>query len=857
MKTVVNFLKIVFGVILLSSVLFLSSSISVFPITLAEDDSTLQVSHFNTGTKIWDFLNPGEYIYDQTKIEISGGEASLRANPPANWYNPAWNYRRLITINNSLSEQDLANFQVEVKLDSSNFDFSKTKADGADIRFTASDGMTPLDYWIEHYDSVNEEAFLFVEIPALWAFSDETIYMYYGNPAANTASSWNNVFTSGPAGPEIEPVFNGGFNAFPGLTRLSSGELLISFRSGSAHISPDGQIVLGRSLNGGESWSSAVIYDDPTIDDRVDLGLTKLSDGTLIQPFYQHNGTTTVAAFVIKSSNNGLTWSAPINIRTGALSNWAWLATYGQIIELADDVLLMPVYGVYENEERMRSLFLQSIDRGETWFLKSVIASGGASYNEASVLRLDEQNYLAIVRREDVPARLYKVVSYDGGNTWSEPVYLFEAAAPNLLRLASGNILLATSDRSGIKGIRVSISKDLGETWEDSVLIDKEYLIRDLGYPATYELQTRPSEIMTVYYKEGQGIKQAIYSEEFVAANPNFTNFFDGLEGNELENREIWRLEGGLNMINATTSIKRSGSKSLFIQDNSGISDIFATRVLAPFPKNHGSVSFWVYPQTTINGFEFGLLSDGTTFPLNKVFWFRIAPDGSLSYQTHAGAIPCAGWRSLSAVSVEIGKWSKINLNFNGNSSAVDVYVNGLNIGIAGACSASTNIFYLGFSTASQVGIGDLVYFDDIYTRQYSLFSQIVSVGQEEGMYALDNPWVRPVSQNLGTIRLIYSLSETAVKNGGEIKYQFSNDGGNSWYRWNGSAWAIATNGYEETNVASELIGSRLLRFPVGNGDIVFRAFLHSNGSHDVRLDKVEIKYMISGGFRHPVPTAD
>ena len=854
----INFLKIFLGVIVLSAFFFLIfPSIAVFSVTLAEDDLVAQPLYFASSIKTWDFSNASDYIYDQTKIEVLGGEARLRVTPPADWYNPAWFYRRLVTIDNSSSDQDFNNFQIEIKLDSSNFDFTKARSDGADIRFTMSDGITPLDYWLEHYNPVDQEAFLFVEVSFLPAFESESIYIYYGNPQAGSGSNWNNAFMTGPAGPQITSVFTGGFNAFPGLERLSSGELLVSFRSGIAHVSPDGGVMLGRSVDDGNNWIFSVLFNDPLIDDRVDLGLTKLTDGTLIQPFYQHSGTTTVAAYIIKSTNGGQTWGSPINIKSGALNNWSWLATYGQIIELPDGMLLMPVYGIYDNQERMQSLLLQSIDQGETWSLKSVIASGETNYNETSILRLDEQNYLAVVRREDNPTHLYEVVSNDGGDTWNEPVYLFDGTAPNLVQLWSGNILLATSDRYGVKGIRLLVSKDLGETWSDSVLFDQEYVISDLGYPATFELRRRPSAIMTVYYKEDQGLKSAVYSEDFVAENPNFTNFFDGLEGDDLNNGEIWYLEGRPSMTNATTSIKHSGNKSLFIKDNSATSDIFAKRILAPFSEADDNVSFWLYPKTLTNGFEFGLVSDGSSSPYNKRFWFRILPSGLLEYQTYFGANPCTAWQPLTAMPIAIGQWTKLNLNFNGVSSETDVYINGLNIGRIGACSSIGDISSLEFSALSLSGTGDLVYIDDIYTRQHAFFSQNILVGVEEGIYSVDNPWVMPISQNLDGVRNIYSFAETAVKNGGEIKYQFSNNGGNSWYWWNGLTWAVTIGGYEEANAASELNSSRFMRLPVGSGDIVFKAFLHSTGSQIVRLDNVEVRYMTSGGFRQFFPIAD
>ena len=45
-----------------------------------------------------------------------------------------WKYYRTITIKEN-SGKDLTNYQVLIELNASNFDFSKTKPDGSDIRF--------------------------------------------------------------------------------------------------------------------------------------------------------------------------------------------------------------------------------------------------------------------------------------------------------------------------------------------------------------------------------------------------------------------------------------------------------------------------------------------------------------------------------------------------------------------------------------------------------------------------------------------------------------------------------------------------------------------------------------------------
>ena len=68
------------------------------------------------------------------------------------------------------------------------------KADFSDIRFTDSDGTTLINYWLES-ETDSTSATFWVKIPSIPAApSTATIYMYYGNSAATSASNGDNTF---------------------------------------------------------------------------------------------------------------------------------------------------------------------------------------------------------------------------------------------------------------------------------------------------------------------------------------------------------------------------------------------------------------------------------------------------------------------------------------------------------------------------------------------------------------------------------------------------------------------------------------------------------------------------------------
>ena len=114
------------------------------------------------------------------------------------WWNPDWKQRTAITLNTSAAgaavQETISGIALPVRLHSGNFDFLGAKADGSDLRVLAGDDKTPLKFWIERFDSVNELAVLWVQVPSVLPGTDKNaIYVYAGNdkaaPDANSAGS--------------------------------------------------------------------------------------------------------------------------------------------------------------------------------------------------------------------------------------------------------------------------------------------------------------------------------------------------------------------------------------------------------------------------------------------------------------------------------------------------------------------------------------------------------------------------------------------------------------------------------------------------------------------------------------------
>jgi hypothetical protein len=111
-----------------------------------------------------------------------------------------YSYRKELTIDNTKIDESLIDFPVMVKLNSSNFNFSRVRSDGYDIRFTSSDGETELKYEREFYNSTGESAVFWVKVPSVSSSTNTEIYMYYGDEDAtdgqDAVSVWSNNFTA-------------------------------------------------------------------------------------------------------------------------------------------------------------------------------------------------------------------------------------------------------------------------------------------------------------------------------------------------------------------------------------------------------------------------------------------------------------------------------------------------------------------------------------------------------------------------------------------------------------------------------------------------------------------------------------
>jgi len=127
----------------------------------------------------------GTLSFDTT-VTLSVGQQTAYASP--GWLS-GWTYRRAISLSPATS---VADYQVLVTLTTGIMGnpYANIKPDGSDIRFTGSDETTLQDYWIESWNNTGTST-IWVEVKTS---GTSTIYMYYGNSSASSASNGTATF---------------------------------------------------------------------------------------------------------------------------------------------------------------------------------------------------------------------------------------------------------------------------------------------------------------------------------------------------------------------------------------------------------------------------------------------------------------------------------------------------------------------------------------------------------------------------------------------------------------------------------------------------------------------------------------
>jgi hypothetical protein len=119
------------------------------------------------------------------------GNINVSLDPDV-WWNPNWSYRKKINIGGTGTQLD--DFQILIAANlTGEYNNGKVLSGCQDIRFTNLSG-SELNYWVEGCDVTGNLSGFWVKVSRINATGNTGVYMYYGNPSANSKSNGTATF---------------------------------------------------------------------------------------------------------------------------------------------------------------------------------------------------------------------------------------------------------------------------------------------------------------------------------------------------------------------------------------------------------------------------------------------------------------------------------------------------------------------------------------------------------------------------------------------------------------------------------------------------------------------------------------
>ena len=291
-----------------------------------------------------------------------------------------------------------------------------------------------------------------------------------------------------------EAVFvagQGGYHSYriPAVIASAKGTLLAFCEGRKEGRGDSGNIdlVLRRSSDGGQTWGALqLVADDgpntignpcPVVERRsgvIWLPVTHNLGSDKEDAIKAGTGQGTRTVWVCKSTDDGLTWSKPVEITsTVKPKEWSWYATGpGNAIQLSSGRLLVPCDHRVLGSDVLRSHVIYSDDLGENWKLGGVLDD---KTNECAVVELSDGSLLLNMRSYHGKKCRAIATSHDGGLTWSEvkldPALPDPVCQGSLIRYSTraaqgmNRLLFSNPASTKREKLTVRLSLDEGRTW--------------------------------------------------------------------------------------------------------------------------------------------------------------------------------------------------------------------------------------------------------------------------------------------------------------------------------------------------------------------------------------------------------
>lgn len=332
--------------------------------------------------------------------------------------------------------------------------------------------------------------------------------------------------------------------------RLKDGRLLHAFSRHARRSDTDnsdlwpGVIAFSYSADNGRSWSAPeVVFRNPGGLTAMQPSLARLPNGELGITYSLIDSYTQARKVFRYSSDEGKTWSEPVVISpTGGY----WTGAHHRLIVISGGRLLAQLHTKLSvKPERLATRIAYSDDSGRTWRLSrqtltvtrvlpgsTAERDGRSGFHEASLAERADGSVLLLGRT--LAGRVYRSVSKDRGETWSEPepTGLVSGAAPAFVARVPGtpDLLVVWNSccldkKDPQLGHRITlasaISTDGGDTWKwHRTLADITPGPRGDVHWVDYPALTFDRDTVFVNYRARAGTGQQVLMQNYVVALP-------------------------------------------------------------------------------------------------------------------------------------------------------------------------------------------------------------------------------------------------------------------------------------------------------------------------------------------------
>ncbi len=231
----------------------------------------------------------------------------------------------------------------------------------------------------------------------------------------------------------------------------------------------NGEIYYRRSTDNGLSWRDAVRISFDTA--RSEFPCVAAEGEDVIVVWRDNRGSRfSYEIYCRRSSDCGLTWSEEIRLTNALGIKWnPSVKVAGNFVHLvwADN-----------RDGNWNVYYKRSTDKGFSWEADLRLTDNVFAQQWPCVAARDSFVVVAYSDNEDVDGELWSVSSYDGGETWEEPVRISCGSAqpgiwsPNIVISGQRVHAVWADQRAGNSEVYYSVSADLGQTWEEMRLTE-------------------------------------------------------------------------------------------------------------------------------------------------------------------------------------------------------------------------------------------------------------------------------------------------------------------------------------------------------------------------------------------------